>query len=310
MRQVPKQAVDPRGYLRSPLVLPDARSGIRHFLTVLSDRIGRAPKVILPAYFGYSTREGSGVMDPIREVGAEPVFCRVSRTLQMDVDHLKELLKLASPDALMMIHYFGWPDVRAGEIAQLARAAGLWILEDEAHGLLTDLVGGASGRFGDAATVSLHKSLPVPSGGLLYWNSDELSGPRTATQPTSSEAWAYDLWSISRRRATNAGKWIELIRAHRLPGQLLHDSVPPGVVPLNLPYLVDPDKRQYVYEEMNAKGFGVVCLYHRLGEGIDPEEHPDSFWLSARTVNLPVHQDLHPDDIPAMLNQLRTVLTS
>lgn len=306
MGDVAKQAQDLQCFLRPAVPTANARTAIKLFLTSVGQELGHPPKVLIPAYYGWSPREGSGVLDPIREAGAFPVLCRVDRNLQVDGDRYQDLLDHDRPDVVMLIHYFGWPDANVASLAAAARASGAVLLEDEAHSLLTDLVGGMSGRHGQAAAASVHKCLPLHGGGVMFLNQPSTEAPGDTEAPF----WQYDLWSIGQRRLVNTQIWTDLLREAKTPGALLHERVPEGVIPLNLPFLVAPERRQLVYEVMNDAGFGVVCLYHRLGDGITEDEHPDSFWLSERTVNLPVHQDLQPAHIPEMHALLHEVLTS
>jgi dTDP-4-amino-4,6-dideoxygalactose transaminase len=84
----------------------------------------------------------------------------------------------------------------------------------------------------------------------------------------------------------------------------LFPQIREGIVPQTLPVIVSQSSRDALYFEMNRRGFGVVSLYHTLIQQIREVEYPDSYWLSRRILNLPVHQDIQPGDLEAMVNQL------
>lgn len=279
-----------------------AREAIAKFVSSLD--LDRPARVVVPAYYGWSPNEGSGVMDPLVAVGAEVALVRVGRDLQLELDHYRATLEQFKPDVVMPISYFGWPDRHFADVVRWARIAGAVVMEDGAHSLLTTLLHGQV-EVCDAAALSLHKSLPTVGGGLLI---ERRTDAPLADDATGVEGpWMFDLGAIGRARQGNARIIASLLR-NEPDVKLLRPDMPDSVVPLNVPVLVPPDRRQSVYVELNNAGFGVVCLYHKLGPGITVEQHPDSFWLSARLVNLPCHQDVDPDEIPAMVRALLGVV--
>ena len=70
---LPKEPTDPRVGLRNWWFTSAARQAFAHFL-----RHTTGPRLaLLPAYIGISSREGSGVLDPLRDCGWEQNFFRV-----------------------------------------------------------------------------------------------------------------------------------------------------------------------------------------------------------------------------------------
>ena len=69
--------------------------------------ISEGSTVLLPAYIGWSSREGSGVFDPIRELGASTAFYRVSDRLQIDVEDVKTQIA-ANPSAIASANPLLW----------------------------------------------------------------------------------------------------------------------------------------------------------------------------------------------------------
>lgn len=288
---------------------PTARAAFRVLLT----RMGVPAKgsVLLPSYVGWSPREGSGVFDPIRELGASYSFYRMTRELKIDLEDLARALGGEPSRALLLIHYFGYPDPFAREAAALAREAGVVVVEDEAHALLSDLVGGVCGRAGAASLFSLHKMLPLDTGGLLVLNDLQWHQPSRETVPVQALAARlseFDLAGIAKVRRENAAFLAR--RLEPLHGALtpLRPELPPGVVPQTFPVLLRQAPRDDVYARMNAAGFGVVSLYHTLISELEETSFPDSHWISRRILNLPIHQDSLPDTLDAMVTELAGVL--
>lgn len=298
---ITKGAVDPARHRWGIAATASAREAIARFVSSLSLR--RAPRVMIPAYYGWSPTEGSGVIDPLVETGADVRLFRVTRQLHVDIADYVRVLDDFQPDVVVIIHYFGWVDPAFDQLVIAARQTGAMVLEDEAHSLLTTLLRGHAGAIGDASAYSLHKSLPTGSGGLLVRREVPLANWSEGPGP-----WMFDLAAIARARTRNAGLIIDCLQG--APGVRLLRNLNGDVVPLNVPVLVPPERRQSTYEVLNDAGFGVVCLYHRLGPGITELEHPDSFWLSARLVNLPCHQDLDPEEVPAMVRLLIDVVAA
>lgn len=283
-----------------------ARQAFSTFLNAIGVTSG--DQILLPSFIGWSAREGSGVFDPVADAQLEPLFYRLDDRLRIDLDHLQQQIISNNPKALVLIHYFGYVDPSTDAVIELAREHGIPVLEDEAHAMLTDLVGGGSGRQGDAVIFSLHKMLPLESGGLLVWNSANDSLDRASIDEEAStfarEVESYDLWAIAQARRRNAA------RIHELLGPL-SDHVEPlwGMpadteVPQTYPVLIKSRSRDDLYQEMNERRFGVVSLYHTLISQITPEEFPESHAVAKKIMNLPVHQDVEAPQIDAMVDAL------
>ena len=265
--------------------------------------------VLLPAYIGWSPREGSGVLDPITALGARIAFNRVDGFVRIDLDHLERALKASRPKAVLPIHFFGFCDPQYAEAVALARQEGALVLEDEAHAMFSDLVGGHCGRLGDAAVFSLHKLLPVPNGGVLVVNPASLDGLErlpAAGEVASADLWEHDLAEIARRRRRNAMDSTALLEplAGRVdPLRAGWDGSDPDV-PQTYPVLVRTVSRHRLYDAMNAAGFGVVALYHTLVSLIGESEFPESHGVSRQVLNLPVHQDLGRAQLDALVGHM------
>ena len=60
--------------------------------------------ILLPAYIGYSTKEGSGVFDPIKYIGINYKFYRFKKNLEIDEGYLIELINKNPNSILLLIH--------------------------------------------------------------------------------------------------------------------------------------------------------------------------------------------------------------
>jgi dTDP-4-amino-4,6-dideoxygalactose transaminase len=315
-QRVAKGASVVRAYRRTARDCVRARTGIGAFFS--AGELGPGSVVLCPAYVGWSPREGSGIMDPLRAAGYVTRFYRVSKSLDIDIDHLDQELTRGDVAGLIVVPFFGRVPTGYGEAIQLGLRYGARVLEDEAHALLTDLVGGLTGRAGHGAVFSLHKFLPVVDGGLLLLNeqlaSDDLrharSGPPdlSASDQGALTLASYDLQAIAEVRRANAAVLAELLEALEGDIEPLWTDFQAGEVLQSFPTIVRHVDRDQTYERMNQAGFGVTSLYHTLVDEISREEFPDSHWLSQRILNLPVHQDATPESLQKLVLQLQSVI--
>ncbi len=110
------------------------------------------------------------VSRPLQKAGGRPVFFNVNRDMSIDWDHLESLLAgRKRPKALVWYHYLGLP-VELDRMREFCREQGLLFIEDCAHALFSRHRGKPVGSFGDVATFSIRKALPVLQAGALVVN--------------------------------------------------------------------------------------------------------------------------------------------
>lgn len=263
-------------------------------------------EVLLPSYIGWSPREGSGVFDPIASLHLEYSFYALDERLRIDIESLRTELERGCVRVLVIIHYFGYVDPSYAEAVKIAREHGVFVLEDEAHAMLSDVVGGICGRLGDACIYSFHKILPVESGGAAVINDAEspLAQTLVAGPGCALPLYDYDLNRIAHKRKANS------LVLDRLVGDLAPEIEPlfgaPGCheFPQSYPVMIRNGSRDRLYHEMNAAGFGVVSLYHTLISPISPECFPAAVNVSRHILNLPVHQDATEKELESMVREL------
>jgi dTDP-4-amino-4,6-dideoxygalactose transaminase len=291
--EISKKAAIADNYLRRVMFYVNARTGFRAFLqAAFSERSG---KVLLPAYIGWSPKEGSGVFDPVVELGMDYVFYRMKERLHIDMEDAAKCFMANDIVVAVVIHYFGYVDPAYEDFVAAAHDAGAMVLEDEAHSMLSDIIGGICGRAGEACIYSLHKLLPMDNGGVLVLNSvgeNILVEMQSETSDVVGAYWSYDLLAIAERRRKNALLLSQMLQ--KLAGEvdLLWPIINDGTVPQTLPVLIRNVSRDRLYGFMNSHGYGVVSLYHTLIEQIRKADFPASSELSYKIMNLPVHQDI------------------
>jgi dTDP-4-amino-4,6-dideoxygalactose transaminase len=304
---ITKSAERPSNYARSIIPFRSAREALGAILRALDIGSG---KVLLPAYIGWSPREGSGVFDPIASLHLDYSFYTLDERLRIDLESLRTELQSGRIRVIVIIHYFGYVDPAYTEIVKIARDHGVFVLEDEAHAMLSDVVGGICGRLGDACVYSFHKMLPVASGGAAIVNdpASHLSQRLVASPGCTLPLCDFDLHRIAGKRRANSLLLDELVRdpdshlTHAL--EPLFGAPGPGEFPQTYPVLIRDGSRDHLYHEMNATGFGVVSLYHTLISEITSACFPATARVSRHILNLPVHQDTSEKALESMVREL------
>ncbi len=310
---ITKSPHDKKIFLRPIFSFPNARTAFKAYLQALN--MGPQDEIMIPAYIGWSKNEGSGVFDPIKELGIGFRFYKINEDLTIDLVNLQAQMHYPQVRVLLLIHYFGFPDPNLATIVQLARERNLIIIEDEAHALYSDWWGGITGRWGNVAFFSLHKMLPFPYGGWLVLNNPS-TAELTALEGTPwqislpQDPRAYDWTRIAIQRRENAQVLLEMLVPLEGEISVLFPTIPAGVVPQTLPILIRNISRDELYFKMNENGYGVVSLYHTLINQIDNNIFPISHEIAKRILNLPVHQDISHADLENMVACLQEMLFS
>ena len=275
------------------------------------EKIGAGDGVLLPAYIGWSPREGSGVFDPISRRGIRPVFYRMDARLNIDLDDLdRRLTENGGAKAIVFIHYFGFVDPRLDAAVAAARRHGLVVIEDAAHALYTDFICGSCGKLGDYSIYSLHKMLPFASGGMVALQTRDPKPDFGSASSAYGDPFSYNLAAIAQKRIENY-RCLQTCLAP-LAGRIqpLFDSLPERTVPQTFPARVLTGDRFRLYQQMNDAGYGLVSLYHTLIEPLRmaQTEWSDSQALAQSIINFPVHQDVDAQMYGDMARALRALL--
>nr|WP_300047964.1 DegT/DnrJ/EryC1/StrS family aminotransferase [uncultured Nocardioides sp.] len=302
---IPKTASD-RARLRAPsLFYRSAREGMADLFRQDSTWRGESRTVLLPGFIGWSPNEGSGVFDPVDQLGLTPRFYDLGPDLAFDPAAIEAACAAERIDVIVVIHYFGRVQPALEEARAIADRHGCLLVEDLAHGYFTALMGGQAGRTGDVLAYSLHKMFAMPDaqgGQMVYRDTTYLTGQADTAPELAREVLDMDAAAVAvaRRRV-----FSELTRRLRdLPGhgsdfELMWPELRDDESPQTLPVRILGPGRDRVYHSMNAEGIGMVSLYHTLIpqlSGFDAMVQ-----LSQHIINFPVHQDVAVDDVPEVV---------
>jgi dTDP-4-amino-4,6-dideoxygalactose transaminase len=136
---------------------------------------GMADKIFLPAYIGWSPKEGSGIFDPLSKIaGLDIEYYKITEELNIDCENLFKKITANNNKnfAVLLVNYFGFVDSNAAKIAEFIKNNNGWIIEDNAHGFFT--YQNTAERFSDATFFSLHKMFPFNKGGSLIVRNERL----------------------------------------------------------------------------------------------------------------------------------------
>lgn len=276
-----------------------ARAGLKY---VLQRKSLNKKTILLPAYIGFSTREGSGVFDPVREVKMKYVFYHLDSNLNIDVEDLKAKMIENQGHILLLIHYFGFTDDNISLINEYAGVCNMVVIEDYSHAFFT-FWNNPVVDF-DYAIFSIHKLFPTNDGGIV------LSRKKLeVTHQDNYNLFNYDIHAICRKRIENYNFIMaELEKYTEKHNITLFRRDLKEHIPQTFPILLkDRTIRDGVYFSLNKMGYGVVSLYHTLIDEIDNSyiiEHA----ISERILNLPIHQDAEIKYLDSMIKTMISII--
>jgi dTDP-4-amino-4,6-dideoxygalactose transaminase len=198
------------------------------------------------------------------------------------------------------VHYFGFKNQNIEEIVSLCKSKGIIVVEDCAH-LYNynnyDL--SVAGTFGDFVFYSLHKFLPIKTGGILVQNNPSLVKPKKLSVDLkinySFEIASYDLRSIVAKRIANFNLMDSLI--NNINGVYCLKQLNTGDIPHNYPIIVENGLREKLYFWLIDHGITLMALYYRLIDSIKIETYKSAHLISNSILNLPIHQDIGVSEI-------------
>jgi hypothetical protein len=259
--------------------------------------------ILLPAYIGLSKIEGSGVFDPIGASAFDYAFYPLDRRLRPDFLALEQQLRTGAFQLVLLIHYFGVPQVDVEQFVALCRRYEVLVIEDCAHTLLGGLQGRRLGSYGDYAIFSIHKSTATVDGGFLLDHTGKLDSAslpaHLSISPTTLAEFADTaVEEVARQRLRNyhaVAKWLRSLP--QLDPML--KQIPVGAVPLNCPIFVGQGKREQLYFKLIERDVLPTALYHTLIPQITAERFAHSHFVADNILNLPTHADIGETDLPA-----------
>jgi len=240
-----------------------ARYALAAAIEVLGLKAG--DKILVPAY-------NCGVeLDPLLYFGLELEFYNINKDLFIDIDDFLKRIS-DSTKATLVTHFLGFPQP-IDEIKNICRERNMFLIEDCAHALLSANHDGSLGSFGDVSIFSLLKTLPVPNGGVLLLNNQDLSCEKQMKGPGLLPTVFYIADLLEHRtRDDNSGLKCFFIRTAEHGFYKLATSAKLLVAALRKiagthgPSLVRPDSFQFV-EKISS--WGMSRISERIVEVTD-----------------------------------------
>lgn len=166
--------------------------------------IGPGDEVIVPSFTFVST------INAFTLYGAKPVFCDIRPdTLNMDEALLPKLITERTR-AIVPVHYAG-VSCDMVSIAKTAEAAGVTIIEDNAHGLFGKQDGRLLGSTGAFSTLSFHetKNFSCGEGGALVINDSKWIEPAEIAREKGTNRVAFNRGEVDKYTWVERGSsWL------------------------------------------------------------------------------------------------------
>jgi hypothetical protein len=179
-----------------------ARYAIWHAIKLLGLRPGE--NVAIPAF------QCGTEIDPFIRSGIQIRFYRVDRSLKVDFDSVKSVLD-SKTRSLLVVHYFGFPQDMTS-IRLFCKENRLLLIEDCAHLLNVPSQEKPLGAFGDVSIFSMRKLLPIPDGGALFVNNQDMPIPKPCMAPPIRPILGMALVKISRHLGRGHSKFGRIIK--------------------------------------------------------------------------------------------------
>jgi len=145
-------------------LLNSGRSALKFYLKEIYLKKNEKKVFLLPSYLCHS------VIQPFIELKIPFQFYKINKNLEIDCTYLKNLIS-NSVGVILFIHYFGFPQNKIIlKFYDILKKFRIDIVEDITHSILTN----ETGIYGDYVFSSLRKIFPLPDGGLLKSNQENL----------------------------------------------------------------------------------------------------------------------------------------
>ncbi len=306
------------------------------FQAVAALELGPSDEVLMP------TISFIGAAHAVRAAGVRIRLADVdTRTLNPSVENLQRRLS-SRTKAILLLHFGGrlpW----IGEIAELAKAANVVLIEDSACSLGGKHDARAYGMFGDMAVWSFDamKLLVTGDGGMIRVSDERLrqtiahrvnfggTTPGARLAESSPRWWVVDPPDWGRNSCMNdvaaaigltqLGRIDEFIRRKRAIGNVYDDAfrgvswlqIPPPPPAGSIPYFywiqTAPGTRDSLAFHLRSRDIYTTFRYwplHRTTLYADAESYPGADAASETTLLLPIHQNLSDADVHHVIDSV------
>ncbi len=266
--------------IRSPSIYPYTfaygRSALKFGLQVIG--IKPTDRILVPGLIC------NVVVDPPFNQSFIPIFYDLDEYLNPDWNKLEALLKMR-PVAIMMVHYFGYPQ-EVEKFLNFSRGNRLYLIEDNAHGFGSHYNGQALGSFGDISITSVRKKIGIFNGSILNLkNGRNLIGipdslPLEPLNPLSKGVSNKIKYFLKGSRLVRRSMTVPLYQdPSAFPGDQVEDwsideQTWKQIVAVDLAHLLR--KRQEIYSIWKdwAEGLGMRPVFSDLPNGYCPLSMP------------------------------------
>lgn len=276
---------------------------------LILERVAFPPgaSALIPAYIGITDREGSGIGDPIEASRTPFTLYALGDRLQIDLEFVEAMLRTRRHPLMLVVHYFGIVHVDLLRLRALCDAYGTLLVEDCAHVPGPFHREAGPGTVGHAAFYSLHKSIAVPTGGVLRLNDAPFDlpspfGPDRCDADVIEQLARTDLAAVAVARRANY-QWLVKRFTDTVGVSVLYPELG-SAVPHDFPLRIHGGLRERLYFALIDEGLPTIALYYHLINAIGAEDFPSSHALSRSILNLPVHQDTSIADLQHLAERL------
>jgi perosamine synthetase len=289
-------------------------------LALVAHGIGPGDEVIVPSFTFAATANS------VRLAGAEPVFADIDPdTFCLDPAAVAAAVGPRT-SAIMPVHLYGQPaDMTA--IGEVARRAGLLVVEDAAQAHAAADQGRPAGALGDAAAFSFYptKNMTTGEGGMVV-TADHAAARQVRLLRSQGMERQYENEIVGYNlRMTDIAAAIGVVQLRRLPGftrqrqanaaaldraleghaAITAPPVRPGAVHVYHQYTVRSPERDALQLRLDAAGIESRVYYptpvHRLAPyAASKADLPETDRAAAEVLSVPVGPHLTDDEVAAV----------
>jgi len=135
---------------------------------LVSYGVSKGSEVLVPAYMC------DDVIEAIIQMGYTVGYYNVPVSLECAVVDVEPYITTRTR-AILITHYFGFPQRKIIELVEFFHSRGLLVIEDCAHTLTSTYLGRALGTFGDGSIFSPRKVVGIPYSGIVWMKDDKKS---------------------------------------------------------------------------------------------------------------------------------------
>lgn len=164
--------------------------------------LGPGDEVIVPSLTFVATANA------VRYTGATPIFADITSDIDLNISPQDIQQRITDRTrAIMVVHYGGYP-CDMPRIMEIAKSHGLYVIEDAAHAVGSELENRRMGTWGDIGCFSFfsNKNLTTGEGGMVVTNHDDIAeklrlfrshGMTSLTWDRHrGHAWSYDVVAL------------------------------------------------------------------------------------------------------------------